>query len=113
MSVLTTATQLDMIGAVTECLSAESYRSVLPTYYDVTLGSKVARSPEDAEMIDYVLQTRQIDFAYMYDGWGGWVFKAAEFIQKADEFASIYARYEKSVQKYYDEVMEFFHKIED
>lgn len=113
LSVLTTATQLDMIGAVTECLSAESYRSVLPTYYDVTLGSKVARSPEDAEMIDYVLQTRQIDFAYMYDGWGGWVFKAAEFIQKADEFASIYAKHEKSVQTYYDEVMEFFHKIEE
>ncbi len=113
MSVLTTATQLDMIGAVTECLSAESYRSVLPTYYDITLGSKTARSPEDAEMIDYVLQTRQIDFAYMYDGWGGWVFKAAEFIQKADEFASIYAKHEKSVQKYYDEVMEFFHEIEE
>lgn len=113
MSVLTTATQLDMIGAVTECLAAESYKSVLPTYYDVVLGSKTARSEEDAAMIEYALQSRQIDFAYMYDGWNGWVFKAAEFIQKAGEFSSIYAKYEKSVQKYYDEVLEFFHKVEE
>lgn len=113
MSVMTTATQLEMIGAVTECLAAESYHSVLPTYYEVTLGSKVARSQEDADMIQYALQSRQIDFAYMYDGWDGWVFKAAEFIQKAGEFSSIYAKHEKSVQKYYDKVLAFFHEIEE
>ena len=113
MAVATTATQLEMIGAVTECLAAESYRSVMPTYYDITLGSKGVRDEESSAMMDYVLESRQIDFAYMYDGWGGWVFKSAEFIEGKSGFSSIYAKYEKSIQKYYDEVLAFFNEIDE
>lgn len=113
IAVATTATQLEMIGAVTECLAAESYRSVMPTYYDITLGSKGVRDEESSAMMDYVLESRQIDFAYMYDGWGGWIFKSAEFIEGKSGFASIYAKYEKSIQTYYDEVLAFFNEIDE
>ena len=112
MAVSVIAAQLDMIGAVTECLAAESFRSVMPTYYDITLAAKGVRDVESSEMMDYVLRSRQLDFAYMYDGWNGWVFHSSEFISQAGQFASVYKKYEKLTQKYYDKVLAFFNEPE-
>ena len=66
------------------------------------------RDVESSDMMDYVLKSRQLDFAYMYDGWKGWVFHSSEFISQAGQFASFYKKYEKTTQKYYDKVLEFF-----
>ena len=113
MAVPVTAKKNSMIGAVTECLAAESYRSVMPVYYDLTLGTKGVRDAESSLMMDYILQSRQIDFAYMYDGSGGWLFKTSTFIENPGKFASGYEKYEKAVKNYYNKVLSFFYKAEE
>ena len=110
IAVLMTAQNTEMIGALVEALSAESWRSVMPTYCDITLSAKVARDEESSEMINMVLENRFIDFAYLYDGWSGWTFKLDGFLKKEGAFASTYAQQEKSAQTYYDKVIAFFYE---
>lgn len=113
MAVPVTAEKTKMIGAVTECLAAESYRSVMPVYYDITLGTKGVRDEASSQMMDYILQSRQIDFAYMYDGRGGWLFKTSTFIDNPGVFSSHYEKFEKVTKDYYNKVLAFFYSAEE
>ncbi len=110
MAVPITAQNKEMIGAIVEALSAASWRTVLPTYYDIALSAKSARDDESVEMMDLILSSRVIDFAYLYDGWTGWVFKLAGFVQTEGAFASTYKANEKAMQRYYDKVLAFFYE---
>ena len=94
---------------MTEAMSAESWRTVMPTYCDICLGTKSARDPESQEMINRALDSRYIDFAYLYDGWSGWTFKLDAFVAKEGEFASEYKKNEKVVLKYYERVLKKFY----
>ena len=52
-------------GIITEALCAESYRSVVPTYYDVVLKTKTSRDEESAEMIDIIRDSLTFDLGYL------------------------------------------------
>jgi len=108
MAVLITARSTEMIGAITEALCAESWRTVMPTFCEISLGAKTARDPESLEMINMVLDSRYIDFAYLYDCWNGWTFKLEQFIDTGT-FASSYQSQEKVVRKHFEKVMKKFY----
>ncbi len=110
LAVLTTAQNLEMIGAVTEALSAESWRSVMPVLCDVTLGTKMARDPESQEMIRLVLDSRYIDFPYLFDNFKGWVMNMDPFLKNDGAFVSTYEKKAKSIQKYYDKMIAYFYE---
>jgi hypothetical protein len=57
-----TARNSEKIGAVAEVLAAESYRSVVPAFYDVALKTKYARDEESSAMIDIIRQGISFDF---------------------------------------------------
>lgn len=52
-------------GIITEALCAESYRTVIPAYYDVVLKFKNSRDEESAEMIDLIRDTLTFDLGYL------------------------------------------------
>jgi len=52
-------------GIITEALCAESYRTVVPTYYDVVLKTKTSRDEESAEMIDIIRDSLTFDLGYL------------------------------------------------
>lgn len=110
LAVLTTAQNLEMIGAVTEALSAESWRSVMPVLCDISLGTKMARDPESQEMVQLVLDSRYIDFAYLFDNFRGWVFNMTPFLQNDGAFVSTYEKKAKSMQRYYDSIVKYFYE---
>lgn len=60
----------EFVGVIVEALSAESYKHVLPAYYDVLLTSKVARDEESAAMIDIIYKGACYDFGLNYGDWG-------------------------------------------
>ena len=60
----------EFAGVIVEALSAESYKKVLPAYYDVLLTSKVARDEESSEMIDILYKGACYDFGLNYGDWG-------------------------------------------
>ena len=55
----------DMTSIILEALSAESYKQVIPVYYDVALKTKGARDDQSAEMIDIIRDELTFDFGYL------------------------------------------------
>lgn len=108
LSVPITAQNTEMIGVMVEALSAYAWKTVLPTYYDIALDAKSTRDEESVAMLDIVLNNRIIDFAYLYDGWSGWVFTLPNFVSSNKGFASVYASNEKTKTRYYEKVLDFF-----
>lgn len=114
LAVPKTASDLERIGVITEALCAESYKILMPAYYDVALKVKSARDEESIAMLDMIVNSRVFDFGYVYDGWGGASFFLQSLIQsKNANFESFYAKKEKSVLKYYTKVTDYFENYED
>ncbi|MCI8387834.1 MAG: hypothetical protein HFE63_05145 [Clostridiales bacterium] len=61
-----TVSDSEMSGIITEALCAESYRNVIPKYYDIALKAKGARDDESAEMIDLIRDGLTFDFGWVH-----------------------------------------------
>lgn len=57
---------LEFTGTITEALAAESYKQVIPAFYEKTLYGKLIRDEESRDMLDIILQSASYDFAYIY-----------------------------------------------
>ena len=88
--------RLDMVTATIELLAYESYKSVIPTYIDVVLKSKQANSPDDAEMVQLIIDSLVYSF--------GWIFSSTHMADMGKAFRTmdrdITQYYEKSKDKY-------------
>ena len=60
------ASHPEEIGYVVEALSCYNYNNVIPAYFDVAVKTRLADSPDDAEMLQIIADTRTIGFAYFY-----------------------------------------------
>ncbi len=112
MAVGKSATDLEFIGIMTEVLCAESYKEVLPTYYDVCLKQRYASSQKDAEMMDLCVNARVFDFGYVYDNWNGVAFYFQELLRSEtfQDITSYYKSKEKAANKYYQKVIDKFYE---
>jgi len=103
---------LEMIGAVTEALAAESYRNVTPAYFDVVLKGKLARDPESGLMLDLLVENMIFDPAAIYSGdLGdiGWTYRQLYDGHNAGTSADIASWFAKR-QKLYNKAFEKFNK---
>jgi len=64
--VLSTCTETDKVGATLELMAAESYKQVIPAYFEVCLQGKYSEAPEDAAMYDRVLNSFVFNFGFCY-----------------------------------------------
>lgn len=70
IGVPTTATDLERTGIIIEALSAESYYTLTPAYYEISLKTKLSRDNESSDMLDIIFANRVFDLANVYN-WGG------------------------------------------
>jgi len=103
--VIATEEQCKIIGAVVEALSCLSYNDVTPTYCGVGLEVKGTRDEDSMEMVRIVLDSRVIDFSYLYDGFSGWVMRLPDMIKNPNKIASIIERNRKAVDKYFEKLI--------
>jgi len=109
MAVPITVSNTELIGFITEALCAESYKKVVPAYYDVALKFKGTRDEESIAMLDMIVNSRVFDFGYVYDAWSGAAFIIQNLVdQNNPNVASYWAKYEKSIMKHYESVIEYF-----
>ncbi len=100
-------------GIITEALNAESWRSVVPAFYEIALKYKYTRDEESIGMLDLITAGRVFDFGFVYDGTRGCSFIIQTLItQKSKDIASYYAKNEKSILKQYDAIFEYFNNYE-
>jgi hypothetical protein len=57
-------------GHILEALTAESYYTLRPAYYDNMLRRKLTRDDESHEMLDIIFANRLYDIGHIF-GWGG------------------------------------------
>ena len=99
MAVPKTVTDIERTGILLEALSYESYKSVLPWYYDVMMTKKNVRDEQSGEMLELIYNTRAFDFAYVYDKQTLSFSFHLQIQNNNADLASYYAKNEKAVTK--------------
>lgn len=64
--VLSTVTDLEMVGSTLELMAAESYKQVTPAFFDIVLKGKYSDAPQDAEMYDLILNSFTYNFGFCF-----------------------------------------------
>lgn len=101
-----TVTDLERTALILEALTAESYYTLRPAYYDVALKTKYARDEESGRMLDIIFSSRCYDIGYVY-GWGALnTLPNTLYSAKSTDFASQFAKVEKNAQKALEKTIE-------
>jgi hypothetical protein len=107
LAVPTTAPDLEFVGMITEALNAESYKQVVPVYYETALKDKYARDTETLEMLDIIYDSQVLDIGGTYLGFDSNFRKVFYCFYdlmstKNDNVASFYEKSEKAILKVLD-----------
>jgi hypothetical protein len=88
----TTVSSPEDCGLIMEALAAESYKTVIPAYYEVSLKVKQARDEESGQMLDIIRENLWMNFGYSYNMSTGNIGNyMRELIEsKSANFASLY-----------------------
>ncbi len=74
LAVPKTCKDTEFVGRIVEALSAESWKTVTPTLYEIALKTRYLRDSESKEIMDMVIDGTQFDFGTVYDNWQGFAF---------------------------------------
>lgn len=105
-----TTQKLQMTGAVLEALCAESYRSVVPAYYETALKIKYTRDELSAQMIDIIHGSIHTDFTYVYYASlnnVGMIYRTL-VTAKSTDFVSEYTKLEKGALAALDKLIKAY-----
>ncbi|NLE14210.1 MAG: hypothetical protein GX628_11105 [Clostridiales bacterium] len=105
-----TSSNLDLAGIITEALYAESYKNVMPAYYDVALKTKFTRDEQSVSMLDTVMNGITYDFAFLhYQSLMGITQVFRRLIgDKSKTFVSYYAENESALQANLDKLIDIY-----
>ncbi len=106
------APNVEMCGAVLDVLSAISYETVIPAYYDMALKDKYARDDDSGEMLDLIREGFKEDFGTFYgmDIGMGLEFRVL-ISQDNSNFVSYYAVNKKSYERNLRKMLEAYASI--
>jgi len=108
LSIPTTNNNLERTGIILEALAAESYYTVRPAYYEVSINSKFLRDEESIEMLDIILASRVFDLAKCFN-WGGLGMVLEDMYRpKNRNFVSTYEKKMNSYEKAMNKTIESF-----
>ena len=101
MAILKTAKDPQMSAVMLEALNAESYKSVVGTYFDTALKGKYSRDEETAKMLDLILSNAFFDFTFVNetatDHIVMWFFN--QIVDKKEGIMSAYDKRKTSFEK--------------
>ena len=112
MCVPTTITDPEMVGTVLELLAWDSDNNVVPTYYNTLLEGKFAQDETAASMLRLIFDSICYEVGGNYFGFSGgfnnlfYAVSNVAFRNNSSDFASFYAKNEKSanmtIEKFYE-----------
>lgn len=114
MAVPVTVSDTEFVGVIFEALNADSYKYVVPEYYDTALRFKGLRDQQSFDMMDMITNSRVFDMGYVHDNWKGASFIIEKLVTNNDpNIASYWAANKKAIEMYYDTIIEFYTDGED
>jgi len=97
----------EMTSIIIEALNAESYKKVVPAYYEMAMKGKYTRDNESIVVLDQILAGRVFDFGYIYDGWQGYAFLLQDLTSsRSKNFASKVKSVQKRAEKRYEKMVD-------
>lgn len=105
---------VEFVGTITEAIAAESYKQVIPAFYETALLTKFTRDNESQEMIELILSNVKFDFGNIYThtiaggGSGPGHLLRLCILNKNKDFASVYASNEAKFQSNLGKLIEKF-----
>lgn len=113
MMVPITVKNVENDSIILEALNAETYKQVVPAYYDTSLKVKFSRDTESAEMLDMLMDSRVFDFGYMCGDWGlAFVIQTMVSANKNDTESS-YASSIKMSEKTFGKIIDAYLALEE
>ncbi|MBQ7982548.1 MAG: carbohydrate ABC transporter substrate-binding protein [Clostridia bacterium] len=118
MCVPTTITNPELVGAVNELLAWDSGNNVVPTYYDILLQGKFAQDETAMQMLEIIFDSICYEVGGNYFGFSGgfnnlfYAVSNVAFQNKSTDFASFYAKNEKSAIKTIETFYEALDEVE-
>lgn len=106
-------TRLPVIGAFLELSAAESYRTVVPSYYEIALKGKYLHDDESAQMLDLIYRSVYIDAGVIYTKSLSSVHQKLRTIIKGqtNSTAATFKSLNKIIEKQLDGLMNEFDKL--
>ena len=113
MAVPKTCKDTEFVGTCIEALSAETYKQVIPTYYEIALKTRYLRDNESKEVLDLILEGVTLDFGYIYNGAGDFSQTLARLIKynNSRNFESFYQSNYTRNKTYYKKIIKVFDKL--
>lgn len=112
LAVPRTAKDTEFVGTVIEALSAESYKQVTPTLYEIALKTRYLRDNESKKVLDLLIEGRVYDFGYIYDGWQGFGFMIGAMMQDGNSnFESYYNKRYGNAKIHFKKIVKAFDKL--
>ncbi len=112
LAVPKTVKDTEFVGTVVEALSAESYKQVIPTLYEIALKTRYLRDSESKEILDMIIDGRMYEFGYLYDGFQGFAFMlSGMFTSGQSNFESYYAKKYNPARLHFKKIVKVFDKL--
>lgn len=112
MTVPVTLQNTEYASIIIEALNAETYKQVVPAYYDVSLKVKAARDDESVKALDLLMESRVFDFGYIYNT-GSICFTIQDLVSaNSNKSESTYASKMKSALKEYEKIVNAYLELE-
>ena len=96
----------ELVGAVLEAMAAESWKSLMPAYYETALKVKYVRDDASAQMIDIIHDSISTEFAFVYYASlnnAGQIYRTL-VTNNSNDFMSTWAKLEKGATKSLDKL---------
>ncbi len=112
MAVPKTVKDTEFVGTLVEALSAESYKQVIPTLYEIALKTRYLRDNESKEVLDLLIDGRVYDFGYIYDNFQGFGFMLGSLMHSQNSnFESYYAKKYPNARLHFKKIVKVFDKL--
>ncbi|MBQ8640717.1 MAG: extracellular solute-binding protein [Clostridia bacterium] len=104
-----TAGRTELISTIYAAMAAESWKILIPQYYDVVLKYKGARDETSTAMIDLILDGRNLDFEFIYDGFKGYMYDLSDICKGGTTVPAYVASTSNAVTTYYETIRDMFY----
>ncbi len=107
-----TTKDINFSTIIFEAMSAEGYKKIFPAYYEIALKQKYTYDNESMRVLDIINDARVIDFSYVYCNDINNMLNTLFFSTPSKDFASLYAKNEKNLNKKLKEITKSYEKLE-
>lgn len=103
------AGDLDMIGAVTEAMAYESWKTVTPAYFEVAMKSKYSRDEASSRMLDLIRDGAMFNFGFVNSSSCNNMMHIMRNVAAGNQgYATVFAAGEKSYQTALDKLVQAY-----